>query len=82
MATKRVKLIHGATATVDINCPQEVIDYLNGLVEMAFEGYVIIESERLHQRSIKCLTCGKTSYNQNDIKNLYCGYCNKFHVEH
>ena len=79
MATKRIKLIHGGTATVDVNCPQEVIDALNGLAEFAFNGYVLIESERMHHQSITCLTCGKASYNQNDIKNLYCGYCHKFH---
>lgn len=28
---------------------------------------------------IQCNTCGKKSYNINDIENRYCGYCNKFH---
>ena len=79
MANKRIKLIHGGTATVDENCPQEIIDVLNGISKTAFEGYVFVESERLHQKGITCLTCGKTSYHPEDIKNLYCGFCNKFH---
>lgn len=79
MANKRIKLENGATATVDENCPQEIIDVLNGISQMAYEGYVLIESERLHQIGIKCLECGRISYNQNDVKFLYCGYCNKFH---
>jgi hypothetical protein len=28
---------------------------------------------------IKCLICGLTSYNRNDIEQEYCGKCNKFH---
>jgi hypothetical protein len=27
------------------------------------------------RRSIKCLKCGRTSYNKNDIRNLFCGLC-------
>lgn len=27
------------------------------------------------QPSITCPRCGKTSYNANDIKELYCGFC-------
>lgn len=29
--------------------------------------------------AIKCLVCGAVSYNQGDIKNRYCGRCNRFH---
>lgn len=31
------------------------------------------------QKCITCLDCEKTSYNTNDIENLYCGHCHKFH---
>jgi ribosomal protein S27E len=31
------------------------------------------------EMSIKCHICGKTSYNPNDVKNKYCGYCKVFH---
>ncbi len=31
------------------------------------------------QPSIKCKKCSKKSYNANDIRELFCGYCNKFH---
>lgn len=31
--------------------------------------------------SITCMTCGKTSYNSNDIEKRYCGFCNKFHKD-
>lgn len=29
--------------------------------------------------AIKCLNCGRTSYNLNDIRERYCGYCHQFH---
>lgn len=29
--------------------------------------------------SITCLTCKRTSYNLNDIRERYCGACHKFH---
>jgi ribosomal protein L37E len=45
------------------------------------KGYVFTVTERLHQQGIKCLECGRTSYNPNDIKFLYCGHCNKFHTQ-
>jgi ribosomal protein L37E len=28
---------------------------------------------------ITCLTCGRTSYNKEDVSNLFCGHCKKFH---
>jgi len=28
---------------------------------------------------IQCLTCGKTSWNPNDVANKYCGKCHRFH---
>lgn len=31
-------------------------------------------------RSITCLTCFRQSWNQNDVRNLYCGYCKRFHT--
>ncbi len=30
-------------------------------------------------KSIKCLICGLTSYNPNDVENRYCANCNVFH---
>ena len=30
-------------------------------------------------RSITCLRCGKESFNPNDVRFLYCGYCHRFH---
>jgi ribosomal protein L37E len=29
--------------------------------------------------SITCPRCGKRSYNLNDIRELYCGFCKLFH---
>lgn len=76
---KRIKLNHG-TAMVDDNCPQKTIDALNELSDRAFTmEYALVKDFQTSQNGIKCMTCGKTSYNQNDIKELYCGYCNKFH---
>lgn len=31
--------------------------------------------------AIVCMTCGTKSYNRNDVLNLYCGSCHKFHGE-
>lgn len=31
--------------------------------------------------AIKCLTCQMISFNTNDIEQLYCGYCHKFHED-
>jgi len=30
-------------------------------------------------RGIRCLICGRISYNENDIENEYCGNCHQFH---
>jgi hypothetical protein len=29
--------------------------------------------------AIRCLLCGRTSSNENDVANRYCGHCHKFH---
>jgi hypothetical protein len=31
--------------------------------------------------SITCLRCGAESHNENDVRNLYCGFCHEFHGE-
>lgn len=33
-----------------------------------------------YAESIQCLTCNKRSYHKEDIKRLYCGNCDLFHV--
>jgi len=38
--------------------------------------YVLVDGGK----AIKCLVCGRTSYNPNDVVNLYCGHCHTFHV--
>lgn len=30
-------------------------------------------------KSITCLRCNRTSYNSNDVKHHYCGYCYVYH---
>lgn len=30
--------------------------------------------------AITCLRCGLTSWNKNDVENLFCGMCDKFHT--
>lgn len=45
----------------------------NALKQLTGKEYI------LNDGGITCLTCLRTSYNQNDIKNLYCGHCHKFH---
>lgn len=32
-------------------------------------------------RAIKCLICGKVSHNPNDVAQLYCGNCHRFHED-
>lgn len=34
------------------------------------------------QPSITCPVCHRTSYNLNDIREKYCGFCHKFNDEH
>lgn len=31
--------------------------------------------------AIKCLICGLTSYNSNDVKHIFCGHCKRFHLD-
>lgn len=38
--------------------------------------YVIVET-----RAIQCLVCGRVSYNPNDIRDKYCGFCHRFHED-
>lgn len=40
-----------------------------------------LDTYTLGDAAITCRLCGKTSYNQNDIDNLYCGHCKRFHVK-
>lgn len=32
-------------------------------------------------KSITCHKCGKTSHNQEDVKQAYCGHCHFFHID-
>lgn len=32
-----------------------------------------------HGHCIRCNTCGKVSWNTNDVIHRYCGHCHKFH---
>jgi hypothetical protein len=31
------------------------------------------------RRNIYCLLCDRCSYNPNDVENLYCGFCHRYH---
>ncbi len=31
------------------------------------------------ERGIKCLICDRVSWNQNDVKEKYCGACHQYH---
>lgn len=35
----------------------------------------------LDGRSIRCLHCGRTSYNPSDVRERYCGFCHRFHED-
>ena len=41
--------------------------------------YQLVKHITSGQDGIKCLDCGMTSYHPDDIKNIYCGNCHKFH---
>ena len=49
------------------------------LNELSGGAEYIIGTDKNGQKSIMCIQCGNASYNPDDIKNLYCGNCNKFH---
>ena len=31
------------------------------------------------EKGINCLICGRTSWNQNDVREKYCGNCHQYH---
>jgi len=35
----------------------------------------------LGAKYIRCLVCGRDSFNLNDIEHKYCGFCHKFHED-
>lgn len=41
-----------------------------------------VDRDETGERYIRCYQCGYDSYNVNDIKELYCGHCNKFHHDY
>lgn len=41
--------------------------------------YLIVERDG--RKGIKCLMCGMTSWNSNDVVQRYCGGCHVFHDE-
>ncbi len=46
--------------------------------EIVVTGYQLVK-HKTGQPGIKCLDCGWTSYNHNDVAYRYCGHCDKFH---
>lgn len=38
-----------------------------------------VDKDDQGQFFIHCFECGRASYNRNDIEQLYCGCCNKYH---
>jgi ribosomal protein L37E len=43
-------------------------------------GYAIAVTDG-HVRTITCLRCGCSSFNQSDIDQKYCGHCASFHED-
>jgi quercetin dioxygenase-like cupin family protein len=56
--------------------PHQHVDARNRMQRASYT----ISAARCGQ-SITCHHCGKTSYNQNDIAQRYCGWCNVFHED-
>lgn len=48
-------------------------------VKKSRKTYEIIPVTGSHTGAIKCLKCGMTSYNPNDVRHKYCGNCHEFH---
>lgn len=63
-----------------INCMNLMKLFRKGKISVKTQkGYVFTKHHRSEQVGIKCLQCNLTSYNPNDIQNLYCGCCHIFH---
>jgi hypothetical protein len=43
--------------------------------------FIKFEVGQITLRAILCLCCGKTSNDQNDVKNLYCPNCQLWHSD-
>jgi len=41
--------------------------------------FILGAHQETGQPNITCRICGRTSYNPNDIKERYCGFCHQFH---
>lgn len=41
--------------------------------------YVLLPARGAAAPAIQCLRCGRISYNPNDIREKYCGFCHRFH---
>jgi hypothetical protein len=50
-------------------------------ITYAGKGYELVRSNSANEPGIRCKTCGKVSYQPQDIANKYCGQCHKFHEE-
>lgn len=60
----------------EVACPAEREEPLpDNINEYLVKGYNVANDKSW----IICFACGKTSYNTNDVENLWCGYCHKFH---
>lgn len=53
------------------------LPYYNSYYMVSGDTYII--GEKNSQENITCLYCNLTSYNTNDIDNLFCGNCKIFH---
>ena len=41
--------------------------------------YEIVPPTNCAPFGIKCLICGRTSWNKNDVEQRYCGNCHQYH---
>jgi hypothetical protein len=41
--------------------------------------YTVIRIDHSGALAIHCKFCGRVSHNVNDVVNLYCGFCHRFH---
>ena len=57
------------------------IEELLEQLESTTPTYSITRSEKSGWEGIMCLTCGRVSYNPNDVAQKYCAHCHVFHED-
>lgn len=68
------ELSRAPSTMFDMQCERVIV------LSQAPPTYQLIQTET-DAPGITCLHCKRTSYNSHDVENLYCGFCNVFHLD-